>query len=285
MIMRKNPLAKLFSLFAKLKGLLARLFSPLGKLFKPVSRLLDRLWENRWLYTFTASCMATIVGISLTFGLNSCRETRRARQEARESIIQAVENLHSRSLDIDDYLETISLQDSLYLEVSNLWYSDQQVPDSLVVAFGKALFSIRSNSSDQSFEKIFRESYQLWEVLDQDELTEMIRSAYVETNELEEYCISHNQMLQQKLEDCEFGNFMWKSKGEILEKVKENEKFGYYMAIRNACTQGFKVVNEDHHKDLVKIDSICKTLGYPIGKIEKSSLEVTTNNTGTTVDR
>jgi hypothetical protein len=251
----------------------------------PLFKLIHRLWENRWLYTFTASCTATIVGISLTFGINSCREKRRARTEARESIIQAVENLHSRSLMIDDYLEVINLQDSLSQEVSIMWHSDQSVPDSVVTAFVQSLFKIKTYPTDQSFEKIFRESFQLWEVLDQDDLTEMIRDAYITTNALEEYCLSHNQTLQQKLEDCELGNFMWMSINDIWEKLMADKKFCYYMALRYICTQTVNVVNEDHHRDLEKIDSICKTLDYPIAEIETNTLTVTTNKENSTVDK
>lgn len=37
-------------------------------------RLFRLLVETRWFFTMTASGTATIIGISLTFGINSCRE-------------------------------------------------------------------------------------------------------------------------------------------------------------------------------------------------------------------
>lgn len=51
----------------------------------PIKSFFKQLIEAKWFYTFSASAMATIVGISLTFGLNSLRESNRKESEAKRS--------------------------------------------------------------------------------------------------------------------------------------------------------------------------------------------------------
>jgi hypothetical protein len=62
----------------------------MSKKQNPFSCFYHELCETRWFYTFTASCTTTIVGISLTFGINSCRESRRIKQESHRLLKRAI---------------------------------------------------------------------------------------------------------------------------------------------------------------------------------------------------
>jgi hypothetical protein len=239
-----------------------------------VAKFYNRLKETRWFYSFTASCAATIVGISLTLGVNSCSESRRARRVARESIVQAVDNLHTRSEQIDSYLRNISRQDSIYDVVADLYNSGATIPDSVADEFLNLIFSVQFNIADKGFEKIFLESYQLWQELDQNELTSMITSAYNMTDFLENFCQSHNNQMLQEIKQCGLeANFLDDEAAETTKQILSSKDYRFYMNTRSLHTKGMNVANEVHHDIIARIDSVCQTLNY-VKKQEESTVVI-----------
>jgi hypothetical protein len=235
----------------------------MSKKQNPLSRLYHKLCETRWFYTFTASCTATIVGISLTFGINSCRESHRTKQEAQESVMQAVENLHNRADLIDDVLQHTALQDSLYLTILAYDRNNIEISDSLAAECAGTMLSDFDTFSDTSFEKIFRESYQLWQVLGHDELTDKISMGYSVVNHIEDFCQSSRLALFQKLDDTDFKETLWSGDThEIIDILVNNRKLHFFMVNRYKNTKSFLNEAEFLHKTIAEIDSICLALGY-----------------------
>jgi hypothetical protein len=226
-----------------------------------IVRAYRKLVETRWFYTFTASCTATIVGISLTIGINSCREQRRVRQDARESIMQAVSNLHSRSGAIDDYLKQLSLQDSTFHVAYDLYNDGKEIPDSTAGAFTDALWSYNLHFADKSFEKIFLESYQLWQELDQDDLTSCINGAFYLTDLLEDYYTKHYNQIREEVKHSGISSVDENSK-TVTETLLKNKEFCFYMTSRSGDTRLMKMINEGRYQVLEYIDSICEAAGY-----------------------
>ncbi len=237
----------------------------------PMKRLFRKMCETRWFYTFTASCTATIIGISLTFGINGCRETRRAREEARESIIQAVDELHSRARKVEVGMRTILVQDSLFFIVNDMGDTGVEAADSTKNEFCNALFSWKDTRAHKSVEKIFTESYQLWQVLDQDELTELIGQAYDLINMLEEFKDKHTRQLFEEIKQCELSpRFINESWEGMYDKLLSNSEFCFYMTMRYPFTRTMNIAQEANQKLLERIDSLCEVHGYVKDEIEES---------------
>ncbi len=230
---------------------------------KPLAQLFHKLLETRWFFTFTASCTATIVGISLTFGINSCRETRHMQQDARDSILEAVESLHDRGPGLAKSIDVMMQQDSLFNVIYKLHRHNEAIPDSLADNFIEAITSGRFNLSDRSIEKIFNESYQLWQALDQDALTKLIRADFILTNEVSNYCDTHTEQLYQHIEQYCPEAYTSPDNLVAINKILNNEQFCCYMEKRHMLTPGFKmVINNMHEEILSDIDSLCAALGY-----------------------
>jgi hypothetical protein len=243
----------------------------------PLSRLYHKLCETRWFYTFTASCTATIVGISLTFGINGCRESHRVKQEAQESIMQAVKNLHDRADLVDHLLEQTKLQDSLYLTVLAYKRNHVEIPDSLADACAGAMISDHETLADTSFEKIFRESYQLWQELDHDDLTNKISKGYQLVNHIENFCQSSRLVLLQKLDETDFKESLWSGDPHLVTDIlAQNRRLYFFMGMRYENTKSFLNEAKYLRKIITKIDSICLAIGY--GKYEERKAVSFTEN-------
>lgn len=147
--------------------------------------LYKKLIEARWFYTFTASAMATIVGISLTFGLNSLREYNRKKTEAKLSIMQALDNIDDRIHQSHGWIQGLSSQDSIYQAVEGMHKSGIEIPDSTCEEFAARIPLMQVYLCDHEFEKIFRESYQLWQILGHNELRDKMTGCYELLNYIE----------------------------------------------------------------------------------------------------
>lgn len=101
----------------------------------PIKSFFKQLIEAKWFYTFSASAMATIVGISLTFGLNSLRESNRKESEAKRSIMQALDNINDRVEQSHGWVQVLSGQDSIFQVVNELHQSGMAIPDSTCLEF------------------------------------------------------------------------------------------------------------------------------------------------------
>jgi hypothetical protein len=228
-------------------------------------RIYHKLVETRWLFTFTASCTATIVGISLTFGINSCRESRRIEHEARESIMQSVENIHTRSDYIDVVLDDMVCQDSLFNLVSELYSSNKAIPDSLSRSFMNAMILYRPEIGNDSFEKMFLGSYELWRELDQEDFTYCLSAAFALANSLEDYCHYHHQRLYEEMEKCAGLGTACRDHSPSINKTKaliESDEFCFYMASRSISTKAMLERKDLNHQIIDAIDQWCISLGY-----------------------
>ncbi len=237
---------------------------------KIFSRAYHKLVETRWLFTFTASCTATIVGIALTFGINSCRNSRIAEQEAKESLEQAVGNLRGRTIRIADFLDQIYLQDSLYNIVIDLHMSNQSIPDSIAKKFATAVCTFEEYTNNTSYERLYRESYQMWQVLSQDDLADKIDFAYDIINVLENYCETSNAMLLEKMGQCKGAShaFISANAQELTKALISSDDFCFYMSARAMKSKSMKGFQEDQYEVMEEIDSICKSLNYQIKEVE-----------------
>lgn len=219
----------------------------------------------RWFYTFTASCTATIVGISLTFGINSCRDSRRVHKEARASIMQAVDNLHTRANYLDLVFSDLTKQDSLFTVVSELYTKNQVITDSLAQEFMQALCSYRPEINNNSFEKIFLGSYQLWQELEQDDLTYLISALYSLANSLETYCHYHHEQIYKEMQKCTGLGTGLRTHSAIRNKIEtllNNDEFCFYMKSRSYSTEAMLGRNELNHRLLTTLDNACIALNY-----------------------
>lgn len=148
--------------------------------------LYRKLIEARWFYTFTASAMATIVGISLTFGLNSLRESNRTKSEAKRSIMQALDNIDDRIDQSHGWIQGLSGQDSIFQVVYGMHKAGVAIPDSTCAEFAARMPLMQVYLCDHEFEKMFRESYQLWQILGHEELRDKMTGCYELLNYIEE---------------------------------------------------------------------------------------------------
>lgn len=223
----------------------------------PFSKIFHKLIETRWLFTFTASCTATIVGITLTFGINLYRENRRVEQEAKESISQAIENLHLRADYIDIVFSDMSYQDSLYNEVRELYSTNQTIPDSLSRSFLTSLLQYRPEIGNTSYEKMFLGSYQLWQEIDKDCFTDGLSAAFVLANSLEEYCHYHHQQIYEQMQKCTGLGKSFRDHSSIIDKIKalmDDDEFCFYMYSRAISTSAMRERNELNHQLIESLD-------------------------------
>lgn len=111
------------------------------------------LVETRWFVTFSASCTATIIGISLTLGLNTCRENRRQVKESKIVLERTVNNLCEHLEDVEQAIELFTYTDSVMISICGV--PRAQITDSMAVEFMHAITTIYSNIEDRSVEHIF----------------------------------------------------------------------------------------------------------------------------------
>lgn len=213
----------------------------------PVSRLFRILVEARWFFTFSASVCATIVGISLTFGINSCRERQRSQREMRKSMLQAVDNLGERFEDARRWVDIIDNETALYSMADSRFREGKEVDDSIVHELYNNLPFIRLAAYDHEFEKVFRQSYQMWELLNSnDSLMFYISQCYDGLNMVENTCEELSDGLIATLGTINAGkDFFRKDEREWVMTLLEDPQFQYYMSIRRVKAEvASKILNE-----------------------------------------
>ena len=200
----------------------------------PVSRFFRMLIEARWFFTFSASATATIVGISLTFGINSCRETRKARREMEKSLIQASDNLAERMEEAEKWIEILASEDRIYERADSILTLTGSLPDSVSVEFYNSLPYIRLSSFDHEFEKIFRGSYQLWQLQNrQDSLIFYIGQCYDGLNIVESTCDAMTEGMLEQIGIINSENQFYRSPShEWTRSLVSNPRFQYFMSVR-----------------------------------------------------
>lgn len=199
-----------------------------------LSRLYRLLLEARWFFAASASLFATVTGITLTFGINSCRETRKARHEMQKSMLQAVGNLRERFDDTHEWVEIIENQNRIYTLADSLFVNGKELPDTLCEEFRYTMPYIRLASYDHDFEKIFRGSYQLWQVQNSgDSLVYYISQCYDGLNIVEATCETLTESMLETIgavnESKEFYRMPPK---EWTLTLLNDPSFQYYMSVR-----------------------------------------------------
>lgn len=200
----------------------------------PIASFFRLLVETRWVFTFSASATATIIGISLTFGINSCRERQRVRGELEKSMVQASENLLERLEETHEWVEIIQRENRLYELADSFLKADGDIPDSVVTDFVNSIPYIRLSAFDHDFEKIFRGSYQLWQQYNSnDDLRYYIASCFDGLNVVEETCQEMtDEMLTQIEEINKTDNLFLLPKKDRINLLLKSHHFRFFMAVR-----------------------------------------------------
>lgn len=223
----------------------------------------DKLIDHNWFYTFTASATATIVGISLTLGINSCRDSQRKKTEAEKSIMEAVGNIGIRIDQLNKFHDLLESQNRIYAVADSIHKTGEEIPDSICSEFKTLLSSFNFYISDHGFEKVFRESYQLWQVLDQDMLTRMVNANFEMLSSAEPLCAEMlNSLLDQIAKANNTTPFVGKGARTFTEIMLNRPEFAMYMAIRMSKTsmiEGFCAMLDHAQKRCVEI---CDELEY-----------------------
>lgn len=228
-----------------------------GKKANPVKRVFRKMVEARWFYAFSASATATIVGISLTFGINSCRERQRAAKEIRKSMVQAVDNLSERLEDAGRWLDIILSENRIYEQADSICRAGEEPGDSLLMEFYNAVPYIRVASYDHEFEKIFRGSYQIWQLQNSsDSLTYYISQCYDDLNIVETTCQSlTDEMIREVGEINKTKDFFRAEPREWAMTLLRDPQFQYFMSVRmvkaDVATQILESAESDYRDKIL----------------------------------
>lgn len=231
---------------------------------KPLmSRFFKMLVDAKWFYTFTASATATIVGISLTFGLNSSRENHRKKSEAKESVMQAIDNISDRTAQAIQWRDELEAQYGIYVTADSIYRTGTEIPDSVCLQFSARMPVLQVFLSDHEFEKIFRGSYQIWQILDQDRLRDNINGCYEMLNYIEPLCKEMNESMLTQITECNDNTPL----GELdtrgfTEMMLARPQFRYFMSLRKGRIQLVDRLVEILEETLSESKSMCDELGY-----------------------
>lgn len=204
-----------------------------------ISRAVSRLAGARWFFSFSSGLCATIAGILLTFGIESCRERQRVKAEIRKSMLQAVDNLAERFQDAGQWVEIIGKQDAVYSVADSLYVAGIQLSDSLCEEFRYTIPYVRLASFDHEFEKIFRGSYQLWQLQNRgDSLALNIGECYDGLNLVETTCAELTEgMLEQLASINATEGFYRLPPREWTLKLLADPRFQYFMSVRRVKSE------------------------------------------------
>lgn len=199
-----------------------------------ITRLYRALLNARWFYAVSASTVATILGISLTFGINSCRENRRVKKELRESLVQAINNLEERFADSQEWMEIINSQNRIYQTVDSINREGEEIPEDLCIEFKSTIPFVKISAFDHEFEKIFRGSYEMWQHQSQsDSLVYYISQCYDGLNIVERTCDQLTESMVEKLGEINVSeNYFRLPPREWTLALINNPGFQYYMSTR-----------------------------------------------------
>lgn len=211
------------------------------------NRFFRMLLEARWFFSFTSSLCATIIGISLTFGINSCREQQRAREEMKKSMLQAVDNLQERFDDAAQWVEIIEEQDRVYSVADSLYREGIELPDSICEDFRYTLPYVRIASFDHEFEKIFRGSYQIWQVQsERDRLAYYIGHCYDCLNLVESTCAELTEGLLEMIGSINASRHFYRMEPrQWTMALLSDPEFQYFMSVRRVKTDIISNVLKD----------------------------------------
>lgn len=224
---------------------------------RPRRRDNPRWHRGRWFSEMTASGLATVIGIGLTFGIDSCVTRQREKKELRKSMLQAVDNLGERFDDTQIWLDRILNQNRVYEIADSIFFSTGSLPDSLCEEFRYTMPYIKVSAFDHDFEKIFRGSYQLWQLQNNnDSLVYYISQCYDGLNLVENTC---QNLTEEMIEQIGIINaakhFHRLSPREWTETLLNDPQFQYYMSIRwgkaTMASRIMQMAREDYDNNVV----------------------------------
>lgn len=209
----------------------------MGKTFSkknPIAKIFRKLIEARWFFAMSASGVASIIGISLTFGINSCRENQRVRAELHKSMLQAADNIQERFEDAQQWIAIIDNQNKVYKKADSILVAGGELPDSLCIEFRGTMPYIKISAFDHEFEKIFRGSYQLWQLQNSnDRLAYYIGQCYDGLNTVESTCLDLTESMLEMIGTVNATeNFYRQPPRQWTISLLNNAKFQYYMSVR-----------------------------------------------------
>lgn len=213
---------------------------------------------RRWFSDLTSSTLATVIGIGLTFGIDSCIEKERKHRELCKSMLQAVDNLGERFDDTQIWMDKISNQNRVYEIADSIYFATGDLPDSICEEVRYTLPFIKVSAFDHDFEKIFRGSYQLWQLQSaNDSLAYYIGQCYDGLNLVENTCQTlTEEMLVQMGEINARKHYYRLSPKEWTIALLSDPQFQYYMSIRGGKTMIAEYIleaaKEDYDKNVLK---------------------------------
>lgn len=205
---------------------------------KNIKRLFRRLWKNRWFSAMTASGIATIIGIVVTFGVDSCLDNRRVRQEMQKSMLQAIDNIGDRLGDAQAWVDIIENQFRVYHLADSIHVAGGELPDNVCMEFRYTMPYIKMSAFDHEFERIFRGSYQLWQMRNKDDsLSFYIGQCYDGLNTVETACQNLTEgMIEQIGKINASKHFHRLPPREWTLTLLDDAEFQFYMSVRRAKT-------------------------------------------------
>lgn len=217
----------------------------------PVFRFFRMLVEARWFFTFSSGLCSTIIGISLTFGINSCRESRRLQRDVQKSMLQATENLGERIDEAKRWLSVIIEENKTYEVADSFLTVEGKIPQDISIDFYNSLPYVRLSSFDHEFEKIFRGSYELWQVHNNnDSLNYYISQCFDGLNIVETTCEDLTESMLELIGVINAEkNFYRSSAQEWTYTLVSNPKFQYYMSVRNVKSEIASAILEQVGED------------------------------------
>lgn len=225
---------------------------------KHIVRLFHSLIEARWFFSVSASGVASIIGISLTFGINSCRENQRVKREVRKSMLQAVDNIRERFEDAQKWVDRIENQNRVFRIADSINVAGEELPDELCEEFRYTMPHIKISAFDHEFEKIFRGSYQIWQMQNgvNDSLAFYIGQCYDGLNTVESTCQTlTDSMLEQIGIVNASKNFYRLPPREWTLTLINDPRFQYYMTVRrvkaNIAASILSQAKNDYDKNVV----------------------------------
>lgn len=199
-------------------------------------------WRRRraggWWAELAAGTLATVIGIGLTFGIDSCVTRQREKAEFRKSMLQAVDNLSERFDDTRYWLDRIENQNRVYRLADSTYYATGSLPDSLCVEFRQTMPYIKVSAFDHDFEKIFRGSYQMWQLQTSgDSVVYYIGECYDVLNTVENTCRTLTEGMLEQIGAVNASRHFYRMEPrEWTEALITDPHFQYYMSIRRGKT-------------------------------------------------
>lgn len=193
-----------------------------------------RIRAGGWFAELTASTLATIIGIGLTFGIDAWVTKEKERKELNKSLLQAVDNLGERFKDTQYWMEKIEGQNRIYEIADSIYTATGDLPDSICQQFRYTMPYVKVSAFDHDFEKIFRGSYQLWQLQNNsDSLVYYIGECYDMLNTVETTCQTLTDGMIEEIGVINAAkHFHRLTPREWTLALITDSQFQYYMAIR-----------------------------------------------------